>query len=181
LLARRHGAFERAADLRWVEAQHRSGGSKRSSIVKIRPTLLAAAVAALGTMAACTPRQPTDAAAAKPIRGQEYGRLEMMNVTSTSHIDSLTLRGIFKNPYDETVDGIRVVLRITEQRSPTSAVIVRAQDLMDTSLEPGATVPFAITAKVDPTTLINVGMYLEGFAVRRGDELLPVSPAWEEK
>jgi hypothetical protein len=152
--------------------------------VKSKRFTLITGLTILCLAASCTPRQPEkpaqDQAAPKPIRGQEYGRLEMMNITTTPAIDSLTLRGLFRNPYDEPIEDIRIVLRITSDSSPTSRILVRAQNLMETVLEPGASVPFAITAKVNPESLTDVGMFLDGFAVRRGGEVLPVSPVWEE-
>lgn len=150
--------------------------------MKLKSVVHLAVLVVLGGVAAsCTSHQPAkDAAAAKAIPGQEYGRLEMFNITTSPTIDSMILRGVFRNPYDEPVEGIRVVLRVTETKDPKSRVILREQKEMDSRVEPGGTVPFAIPAKAEPHSLEGVGILLEGCAIRRGGELLPVSPAWQQ-
>lgn len=108
-----------------------------------------------------------------------YGQLELLNVTTTPKDDSLTFRGTFRNQFNDPVDGIRVVLRILSDPSPTAAEVARAQKILDEHLEPAAHVPFEITAKVRPDSLANVGLFLHGFAIHRGGEELPISPLWD--
>jgi len=154
----------------------------KESSVKLKSVVRLAVFVVLGGVAAsCASQQPAkDAVAPKVIRGQEYGRLEMFNVTTSPTIDSVILRGVFRNPYDEPIEGIRVVLRFTENRDPKSRIILRAQNQMDSRLAPGETVPFAISVKADPHELVGAGTLLEGCAMRRGGEVLPASPAWQE-
>lgn len=142
----------------------------------IRPAVVAV-LAALSLVASCTPLKG-DASGAN--QQADYGELTLQNVTTTPNIDSLTFRGTFRNRFDDPVDGIRVVLRIMQEPSPTAPVIARAQKVLDDHLEPGAHIGFEITVKVKPTSLANPGIFLHGFAVRRGGEELPISPLWEE-
>jgi len=143
-------------------------------------TRAAVALAALSLALSCgTTRHPTGDSSATDERFA-YGELELLNVTTTPDIDSLTFRGVFRNEFDEPVDGIRVVLRILHDKDPTSGEIVRAQEILDAHLEPAEHMPFEITAKVRPTSLANVGLFLHGFAVHRGGEVLPISPLWQE-
>jgi hypothetical protein len=147
-------------------------------MTKLRRATFAATVAALAFALSCSSLQsPPDA---KPIDDQAiYGRLEMLNVTTTPKVDTLTFRGTFRNQFNDPVDGIRVVLRILQDPSPTSPELARAQKVLDAHLEPGAHMPFEITAKVRPASLANVGFFLNGFAVTRGGEELPISPLWK--
>jgi len=143
-------------------------------------TRVAVALAALSLTLSCTTVQPPSGDSSATAERFAHGQLELLNVTTTPAIDSPTFRGIFRNEFDEPVDGIRVVLRILHEKDPTSGEIVRAQETLDAHLEPAEHMAFEITAKVRPTSLANVGMYLHGFAVRRGGEELPISPLWQE-
>ncbi len=142
----------------------------------LKPITIVAALIVSSLAASCT---PMDRGKGDVIDDKfAYGELELLNVTTNLGIDSLTFRGTFRNKFDQPVDGIRVVLRILSEPSPTAPELTRAQKILDTHLEPAAHVAFEITAEAKPTSLANVGLYLNGFAIRRGGEELPISPLW---
>lgn len=138
-----------------------------------------AAVAALTVLALSCAASSHNAAAANTEEA-DYGKLELLNVTTTPLVDAITFRGSFRNPFNEATDGIRIVLRIAQEPGENAPTLVREQKVLDTHLEPGEHTPFEITAKVRPQSLANAGLYLHGFAVRRGGQELPVSPLWGE-
>jgi hypothetical protein len=128
-------------------------------------------------MLSCTAFERPAADEDKPLdEGFVHGQLELLNVTTTP--DSLTFRGTFRNQFNDPVDGIRVVLRVLQDPSPTAPELARAQKVLDTHLEPAEHASFEISATVQTKSLANVGLFLHGFAVRRGGEELPISPLW---
>jgi len=143
----------------------------------IRPGLVTA-LAVLSLALSCSPMQGSGSGENQEI---DYGDLEIINVTTTPRIDSLTFQGSFRNQFEQPVDGIRVVLLISQDPSEKAPILARAHKVLDTHLEPDEHTPFEITAKIRPNSLNNAGLRLYGFAIRRGGEELPVSPLWDHE
>ena len=127
-----------------------------------------------GTSIAADEAPPTDGG-----RSIEHGELELLNVTATPSVDSLTFRGTVRNPY-ERVEGIRLVMQVRSDPSPESPEMARAQKVMDTKLATGDHVPFDITVKITPGSIAQPGFLLQAFAMSRGDEKLSPPPIWRE-
>jgi hypothetical protein len=143
----------------------------------MKKTAVVAALILSYLAVSCAPMDPGQTTAAVDDRFA-YGELELLNVTTNATADSITFRGTFRNHFDQPVDGIRVVLRILSDPSPAALELTRAQKVLDTHLEPAAHVAFDISAQANPNSLGNVGLYLNGFAVHRGGEELPIPPIW---
>ena len=79
--------------------------------MRLKRSALIAAAMALCVVSSCTARGP-GGDPAKPIRGQEYGTLERLNITTSPTIDTLTFRGLFHTRTTSN-RGIEVLLRIT--------------------------------------------------------------------
>jgi hypothetical protein len=113
-------------------------------------------------------------------RDTTHGELEILNLTATPSMDALTFRGTARNPYDEPIDGIRLIMQVRSDSDPGSPELARAQKVLDAKLPPTAHTAFEIAVKISPSTLGEPGLALRAFAIQRGDEVLPRTPMWRE-
>lgn len=147
------------------------------------PPLLAA-LGILGVVVAgsVVPARASDPASKEATAGRDirHGELEILNVTATPSVDALTFRGTARNPYDQPVDGIRLIMQVRGDPSPDAPEIARAQKVLDARLGTGEHTAFEIAVKVDPTTLSQPGLLLRAFAIQRGGEVLPRTPIWRD-
>ena len=113
-------------------------------------------------------------------RDTAHGELEILNLTATPSLGSLTFRGTVRNVYDQPIEGIRLIMQVRSDPTADSPELARAQKVLDLKLAPAEHASFEIAANIDPATLANPGLLLRAFAMKRGDEALPRTPIWRD-
>jgi hypothetical protein len=141
-------------------------------------------IAAFASVACSTsaPSPAADTASPAGVAGrlEEHGELELLNVTATPTVDALTFRGTVRNPYDQPIEGIRLVMQVRSDPTLDAPELARSQRVMDAKLAPGDHVPFEIAVKIVPESLAHPGFLLQAFASSRAGEKLPTPPIWRE-
>jgi hypothetical protein len=128
-------------------------------------------------LAAEEPEKAKDAAAERDIA---HAELEVLNLTATPSINSLTFRGTVRNSYDQPIDGIRLIMQVRSDPKPEAPELGRAQKVLEARLAPGEHTAFDIAVKIDPASLAEPGLLLRAYAMKRGEEVLSRPPIWRE-
>jgi hypothetical protein len=130
------------------------------------------------------PPTPPEAAAASPDLPAvdpalaERGVLQIFVTDQLTDGRNLKIRGRIRNPYDQPVDGVRLVLRILSMPGPQGHELDRFQQVLEERVEGGAQIPL----RLDVQTMYGTfgGLTLQAFAIRRGGQTLPLPPEWKE-
>lgn len=143
---------------------------------------------ALGA-AACGPPQPRPLDSAPPASASavvdpalaEYGVLQVFVTDQLTDGRNIKIRGLIRNPYDEAVEGVRLVLRILTIPGPEGRELDRFQRVLDTRIGPGE----QTALRFDAQTMYAgqggfTGFTLLAFGIRRGAHELPMPPQWRE-
>jgi hypothetical protein len=145
-------------------------------------TLLWSLVAVLcAPPAAAPPSAPaaasSDLSAVDPVLA-ERGVLQIFVTDQLTDGRNLKIRGRIRNPYDQPVDGVRLVLRILSMPGPQGRELDRFQQVLDERVGGGEQIPL----RFDVQTMYGSfgGFVLQAFAIRRGSEALPLPPEWKE-
>ena len=114
-----------------------------------------------------------------PLR--QFGQLQVFATDQTTDGRNFKLRGLVRNPYLETVEGVRIVFEIRSTPDPSSRQLDRFQKVVDTTLAPGEQTALRWDIQ---TMYAGQGGYwgfsLEAFAIKRGGQPLPPPPDWKE-
>ena len=108
----------------------------------------------------------------------EHGVLQVFVTDQLTDGRNLKIRGRIRNPYDQPVDGVRLVLRILSMPGPQGHELDRFQQVLDERFEGGAQIPL----RLDVQTMYGSfgGFVLQAFAIRRGGQSLPLPAEWKE-
>jgi hypothetical protein len=154
------------------------------------PTLALCTAALLASLVAisCAPptaAPPTPPEAAAPHEQlavdpvlAERGVLQIFVTDQLTDGRNLKIRGRIRNPYDQRVDGVRLVLRILSMPGSQGHELDRFQQVVDEPVAAGEQIPL----RLDVQTMYGSfgGLTLQAFAIRRGGQTLPLPPEWKE-
>jgi len=132
----------------------------------------------------CAPAErstPPDPLPPIPPEVRASGQLAIFITDQTTDGRNLKLRGLVANPYDVPVDGVRLVFRIRSTVNPTSRTLDRFQKVMNLHLAPAARAPLSWDIQTMYAGQSGMsGFSLQAFAIKRGEETLPLPPEWRE-
>jgi hypothetical protein len=129
-----------------------------------------------------TPESAPDPAMAAALNAAaESGQLQIFMTDQTSDGRTIKLRGLIRNPYPDTVEGVRVVFRIRSTPDPGSRELDRMQKILNTSIKSRE----QTALRWDVQTMYAgqggmSGFSLQAFAIKRGGQELPLPPDWKE-
>lgn len=156
----------------------------------LRPGSALAALLLVTTVAACaapTQPPPRTEAAEQPskldpaqIPLAEFGQLPVFVTSQMTDGRNLHLRGLVANPYPQTVEGVRVLLRMLSGPSADARELDRAQKVLDSRLASGEQTALRFDVQTMYAGVQGGGFLLQAFAIKRGDEQLPPPPGWRE-
>jgi len=123
------------------------------------------------------PASSGDLPALDPVQA-EGGVLQIFVTDQLTDGRNLKIRGRIRNPYDQPVDGVRLVLRILSMPGPQGRELDRFQRVLDERFEGGGQTPL----RLDVQTMYGSfgGFVLQAFAIRRGGQTLPLPAEWKE-
>jgi hypothetical protein len=146
-----------------------------------------AILALVGTTSACSPppQAPpgTEAgpeAAAVPLLSG-LGELQVFTTGLLTDGRNVKLRGLIRNPYPETVEGVRLIFRMLAGPPEDARVLDRFQRVMEERLASGAQTALRFDAQTMYAGQGGLWWFdVQAFAIKRGNQLLPVPPDWKE-
>ena len=109
----------------------------------------------------------------------EFGQLPVFITSQMTDGRNLHLRGLVGNPYPETVEGVRVVLRMLSEPGEGARELDRVQKVLEDQLATGQ----QTALRLDVQTMYAMqggGFRLQAFAIKRGGQDLPPPPDWRE-
>ena len=108
----------------------------------------------------------------------ERGVLQVFVTDQLTDGRNLKIRGRIRNPYDQPVDGVRLVLRILSMPGPQGHELDRFQQVLEERFGGGEQIPL----RLDVKTMYGSfgGFVLQAFAIRRGGQTLPLPAEWKE-
>jgi len=152
----------------------------------LRLHLLASSLLLLGV--ACGPLQAhrpepgmeSDERAVTDMPLRELGQLQVFITGQMTDGRNIMLRGLVRNPYPETVDGVRVLFRMLSAPGAEGRELDRMQKVLDVKLASGEQTGLRWDIQTMYAGPAGGGFQLLAFAVKRGDETLPPPPEWRE-
>jgi len=110
-----------------------------------------------------------------------FGQLPVFITWQGTDGRNIHLRGLVANPYPETIEGIRVIVRILGAVDLDARELDRTQTTTEDRLASGE----QTSLRLDIQTMYagqsgGSGFTLEGFAITRGGRTLPLPPDWRE-
>ena len=113
--------------------------------------------------------------------GADYGRIEVrIRQVRRPTCWSVHLRGRFYNPYAEAVDGARLVVRL-RAAGDAAREMERLEETFEVEIEPNGSAPFAREIHTACTNAAFNDVSAIAFAVRRGEQAMPVMAASAEQ
>jgi len=109
----------------------------------------------------------------------EFGQLQIFITDQTSAGRTIMLRGLIRNPYPETVEGVRLVFRFLSTQSLDAKVLDQFQREYDTRLAGGAQTALRWDIQTMYAGAAPAGFTLQAFAIKRGGQELPPPPGWK--
>lgn len=106
------------------------------------------------------------------------GKLEIVKASQRIEGDQLHLAVTVRNPFPETVTGVRVLFQLRVSRDPESAEIVRAQEESDDVLAAGAETVLQLPLPRQAGQRGGFGSFLNVYARRIGATEVPLPPDW---
>ena len=110
----------------------------------------------------------------------EYGVLQVFVTDQLTDGRNIKIRGLIRNPYNETVEGVRLVLRILTIPGPEGRELDRFQRVLDTRIGPDEQTALRVDAQTMYAGQSGFGFTLLAFGIRRGGHELPMPPQWRE-
>lgn len=144
-----------------------------------RPTLLALSSLAILAMAGCSHTAAPKVEAGKPLSYADYGQLEIAYAKSVPAGSEDKLSFSVRNPYSQTVEGVRVIFRVTSTRESDGLELARVQKEFDVTVERGNVSPIEIVVPPEVRQR-GAGTFLHAYAIERGGQELPLPPEWRE-
>ncbi|HYD47593.1 MAG TPA: hypothetical protein VEB21_04565 [Terriglobales bacterium] len=129
--------------------------------------------------ASCSSSQPVTPAEAAAHAATEAAQLEIPYARTVPKGNHAVLNFSVRNPYKEEVDGIRVVFRVTTSRDPGAPEVTRVQKELAGRVGAGNVQPFEIEVPAEARQR-GAGTYLRAYALRRGNEVVPLPPEWQK-
>jgi hypothetical protein len=129
--------------------------------------------------AACSASRPGSPPADPAVA--EYGRLDLVKATQRIEGDRMFLDLTVRNSFSEPVNGVRVLFRLLVSKDPESMEIVRAQEVTDDVLAPGAETKIPLALPRQAGQRGTFGTFVHAFAVMRGGTSLPTPPEWRDE
>lgn len=128
----------------------------------------------LGVAPALAQSTPAAAPPQTPL-AEAYGAFGHLETTVTQvrrpNCWKLMMRGRLHNPYDQAVDGVRLIVRLRAS-GEEAREIERVEMALDLELDPGETVPFNREVPTPCTSSFN-DIAVVAFAAHRGASTLP--------
>ena len=106
------------------------------------------------------------------------GQLQVFITDQMTDGRNLKLRGRVRNPYPDPVDGVRIICHILSEPGPNARELDRFETQTEDHLEPGAQAPLRFDVQTMYAGASWSGFRLEAFAVKRGNESMPVPAGW---
>jgi hypothetical protein len=134
----------------------------------------------------CGPaRRHTEPATMPPLPAEmplaALGQLPVFLTDQTSDGRNIKLRGLVGNPYPDSINGVRVIFRMLAAPDEAARELDRFQKVMEVQLGPGARTPISWDIQTMYAGLAGrSGFTLQAFAIRRGDQMLPLPPDWKD-
>jgi hypothetical protein len=108
------------------------------------------------------------------------GQLQVFVTSQVTDGRNIKLRGLIRNPYPETVDGVRVIMRILSEPGPSARELDRTQKVFDERVPGGEKTVLSLDVQTMYAGISGGGFQLLAFAIKRGDQVLPLPPDWKE-
>lgn len=126
-----------------------------------------------------TPSEPPSLPPPSSVPHADLGLLPVFITEQRSDGRMIQLRGLVGNPYPEPIDGVRVIVRILLAPRAESEEVDRYQKEYRTRIASGERAALRLDIRTPYARSEGTGgIFLQAFAIRRGDEYLPVPPDW---
>ena len=151
------------------------------------------ALAGMIVLGACATPSPPPAPPVPPTRQETaaptnatlplaaFGQVQLLSTEIRTDADFIRLRGMMKNPYDEPVEGVRMICRILNDPSPTAVELDRFQRVLDVTLASGAQTSFNLDLQSNHAGTRFGSVRVQAFAIKRGDRTMPLPPEWRQQ
>ncbi len=148
--------------------------SRTASALKLS-FLAALAVATLS----CASPPGTDRSAQMSTVAREFGALPVFITSQLTDGRNVKLRGKIRNPYAESISGIRLIYVDLAPGTP-ARVLGHALHILDLELGSGQDTPLRWDIQTTYAGSPGAHFNLMAFAIKRGGQDLPLPPGWEK-
>jgi len=139
---------------------------------------------AIGTLSCATVHPDGEPPAVPPMPRNALlaalGQLPVFITDQTTDGRNIKLRGLVANPFPDPVDGVRVVFRMLAAPDDAARELDRFQKIMHVQLAAGARAPMSWDIQTMYAGVGGSRFTLEAFAIKCGDQVLPLPPDWKE-
>lgn len=109
----------------------------------------------------------------------QYGQLQVFSTWLTTDGRTLRIRGMLRNPYPETVKGVRVIFRLLSTASTHGRELDRVQRVLDDDIPGDGQHPLSLDVQSMYAGQAGLwGFDIAAFAVQRGGKTIPAPPIW---
>ena len=131
------------------------------------------------TRPAATPAEPPALPSPAGVPQADLGLLPVFVTEQTRDGRLIQVRGLVGNPYHEPVEGIRVIVRILLAPRADAEEVDRFQKEYRTRIASGDRAALRLDIRTPYARAEGTGgIFLQAFAIRRGNEYLPIPPDW---
>ncbi len=141
-----------------------------------------AAIAAVGNLSCGMPPAGTADSyrpVEMPAQAREAGMLSIFITDQTTDGRNVKLRGKIHNPYPEAISGVRLIYLDLAPGAPPR-VLGHVLRIIDQEVGAGQDTPLRWDVQTMYAASPGARFNLMAFAIKRGDQTLPLPPGWEE-